>query len=422
MLALLLASAWFVQDPHPGFRLDGVELHEPAAVVSALGWLEVTGRRGDEGHAGFKLRFPPLEWPSGEQTLGAGEVRAWLGTRRGEEGDEVRGTLRVTTFTHEHVAFTVKGHTPTGEHHVEVDLRPTLYVPRLAPVVAAEPRPADDEPDREDVVFCAFGNAGTGLPGQRQVAEAIARLAPTGPLDFVVLLGNNFLPRGVESERDPLFESRFEDVYDRKRLNVPFYVVQGPADHHGKWTAAAAYGVTNQRWTCRPTGFGVEFTCRGKRLAVFGADSPLLTLSISDSRSRTTMRGLFDAVRQSTADWKVVCTYHQLVSLGGEHEGPDMQLLEQRSRAHLIDGKVDLLLCAEGRGLRFVVPEEGPAHVLSGGGGGPEMAGVVENVPGTRFAWGGGGFAWLRFDGSKLQVSLRDAEGRTLFVHDLTKP
>ncbi len=425
MLTLVLCALASCQGKTPAevFKLDGQALATPTAVLSPLGWLEVVGRREGAGFVGLKLRFACLEWPTGsEQELSEGGVRAFFSTTPSQDGEALRGKLTVREFSPARVCFALRFEHGGGQHTAEVDLPATLYAPPLVPTVAGKFTPPDERPDIDDVVFCAFGNGGTGLPGQRQVAETVASLAPTGPLDFVVLLGNNFLPRGVSSERDPLFQTHFENVYDRTRLAVPFYVVQGPADHRGHFYAATNYSVMNPRWTSRATGFGVEFTCRGKTLELFGGDSILMAASIGDSRSRTSLRGLFDPMHASKADWKVVCAYDQLIPLGGQSDGPNMKVLESRARLNLETAKVDLLLSASGPGLRLVVPDAGIPQVLSGGGGGPEMAGAIEKVAGTKFAFEGGGFAWFRFDGTALHISFRDSTGKLLYAHKLTKP
>jgi hypothetical protein len=159
--------------------------------------------------------------------------------------------------------------------------------------------------------------------------------------------------------------------------------------------------------------------CRGKTLGLFGGESVFLAGSVADSRTRTAMRALFDLMHASKTDWKIVFSYHQLLPLGGKREGADIARLEERSRYHLETAKVDLLVSAEGRGMRMVVPENGIPQVMAGGGGGPEMAAVVEEVPGTKFAYGGGGSVWLRFTGTALIVSFHDSTGALLYAHEL---
>jgi tartrate-resistant acid phosphatase type 5 len=425
MLLFVLAA---LQSPH--FTLDGVPTAAPSALLNPVGLLEVSGEVAGGERMVCKLRFLPLEWPAPGTHDPAGEqVRAFLVPARrdpkakSQDDPPLRGKLEVAAFDHQRVRFTLRYQQGEQERVADVDLPVTLHTPAATPRVTAEFKPPDDQPDRDDVVFCAFGNGGTGLPGQRLVAESIAKLAATGPLDFVLLLGNNIGSRGVTSAQDPLFKTCFEDVYDKQRMPVPFFVMQGPADYRGAFYAAAEYGTVNARWTSRPTGFGVDFTCRGKTLTIVGGDSPLLAGSIADSRTRTSLRGVFEALRASKADWKIVCAYDQLIGLGGSNEGPNLATLESRAKENLTRAGVDLLLSANALGMRLVVPEQGIPQVLSGGGGGPEMVGIEpEVVPGTRFCCAGGGFTWFRFDGTTLQISFRDALGKVLYVHELKKP
>lgn len=426
VLAVVMSALAVAQDPPPAaaFSVDGRELASPRAVVSPLGWLEVTGR-SPEGEAGgavtlVKLRFPPLDWPAaGAQAVPAAGLQAHVGTPA-SEGDSVAGKLDVKEIGPTRVHFTFDFARGGSDHTASVDLPAELYVPKLQPTAQAF-TPPRDEPQIEDVVLCVLGNGGTGLPGQRQVAASMAALAPTGPLDCVILLGNNFMPRGVASERDPLFQSRFEQVYDPRRLAVPFYVVQGPAEHLGDISAATKYGILNARWTAPAHGFDVVLPCHGKTVGLYGCDSEFQSGDIADIRVRSAIRMLVHYAMTSKADWKIVFTHHQLLSLGGQREGDKTKLLSQRLKKHLDDGKFDLLVCAEGGGMRFVQPENGIPQVMAGGGGGPEMAAVVEQVPGTEFAYGGGGTVWLRCSGSRLVISFRDADGKLLYARELTK-
>jgi len=424
-LLLLLAAA---QDPPPAarFAVDGKALASPEATISPLGWLEVTGNEGEEdGKAGgtvlLKLRFPPLAWPTaGERAVPSDAARVFVGTPA-REGDSVTGKLEVAEFGLSRVRLQLRHERDGAAHTVEVDLPPKLYVPKLEPT-ARPYTPPERPPELEDVVVCVLGNTGTGLPGQRQVADSMADLAGPERLDCVVLLGNAFMPDGVASERDPLFESRFERVYDQRRLGVPFFVVPGPAEHRGNVVALDKYGILHPRWTAPAAGFKVELPCRGKTLGLYGCDSVFLAGDVADSRVRSAIRMLVHYVMTSKADWKVVFTHHQLVTLSGDREDPQTELRTERTKTHVTNGGVDLLVSADGRGMRFVQPKDGIPQVMAGGGGGPEMGAVVEEVPGTEFSYGGGGTVWLHCSGDRLSVSFRDAGGKLLYVRDVSKP
>src|SRR5262245_32925053 len=81
--------------------------------------------------------------------------------------------------------------------------------------------------------FLAFGDWGGATGEQKQVAEEMAALAAgkERPVEAALLLGDNFymdLPKGAKSQE---WQSVFEDVYDPKRMQFPFYVVLGNHDY-----------------------------------------------------------------------------------------------------------------------------------------------------------------------------------------------
>src|SRR5918993_278484 len=71
----------------------------------------------------------------------------------------------------------------------------------------------------------ALGDWGDDTRGQARVAEGMADYTESrvrGRLDAVLALGDNFyVPlRGVD---DPQWDRLFERMFERRRLNVPFY-------------------------------------------------------------------------------------------------------------------------------------------------------------------------------------------------------
>lgn len=418
--APLLLAALSAQEPRAS--LDGKPLVEPAALISPLGWLEVHGRREAGAAFAAKLRFPPLEWlPAGTHTFDNKVFDLRVGDD-GKLGEPLAGSCSVEVFGPARVRMQATYKVGADDHRLEVDLAPQVYVPKWQPEVKGSTTLPDDQPDHEDVVFCAIANCGTGMAGQRQVAESMAALAATGPLDFVLVAGNMFLPRGVKDRADPQFQTSFEQVYDSKRLAVPFLVAPGPADLRGSVDTMLGYGTTNQRWVSHPEAFTMEFVSRGKKLAVFGGNSEWMAGPIPNPRTRAAIRRLVDPARDTKADWKIVVTNGQLLSTGDAGEPAQVKALDERTRYHLVSGKVDLLIHGDARAMRMFDKQGEIPQVLAGGGGGPEIGQIPKAPPGTAFAYGGGGFVWFRFDGSKLQISFRDAEGKVLHVHELKKP
>lgn len=88
--------------------------------------------------------------------------------------------------------------------------------------------------NNENVRFLVFGCQGDKKIGQTKVAEHIKKLITEQPElkpDFIVLLGDNFYPNGVDSPEDRRFIEQFDELYD-----VRCFIVAGNHD----------FGYTNE--------------------------------------------------------------------------------------------------------------------------------------------------------------------------------
>lgn len=292
--------------------------------------------------------------------------------------------------------------------------------PGTSPATATAPRTGGDV---ADLVFAALGNWGNGGPGQRRVADTLARLAPAGPLDFVLLLGDGFRPQGVASARDPLWRSRFEEVYDPVALAVPFYPALGPADLKGDVAAQIEYGKTNRRWTMQSFAYDFQVRAHGRTFHFFAADTTSLVGPAHVGATRAAQRLVVHPLEQSKADWKIVFGHRSFYAEGKERsDGLEAQLFRDRLGVYLERHKVDVYIASDREWLELIEAGTATLHVLSGAGAGADTAGPARRGPLTRFQHAGGGFVWFRFDGRRLAIEFRDAGGDLLHTRELVKP
>ena len=168
-----------------------------------------------------------------------------------------------------------------------------------------------------EVNFLAMGDWGSGGAPQKLVAETLASYAQKqGNIQSVLLVGDNFYGK-LSSVDDPTWKSLFEDMYDRKRLPMPFYALLGNHD----WEANKAqieldYSKTHpdSRW---------KMPARWYRL-----DYPLVSLFLLDStRSKFTSKEWADQLAWTDRElanvprgvWKVCLAHHPLFTNG--HHG-----------------------------------------------------------------------------------------------------
>jgi hypothetical protein len=76
--------------------------------------------------------------------------------------------------------------------------------------------------DEARISFVAFGRQAVDQDEAKVLAAHLETLSlGTGPFAFVLLLGDNFFPDGVNSVSDPVWQSQFFDVYDRPATATP---------------------------------------------------------------------------------------------------------------------------------------------------------------------------------------------------------
>src|SRR5687768_8306955 len=115
-----------------------------------------------------------------------------------------------------------------------------LIASLLAPPAPAAER--DRSPVREwkmeavpddEVNLIAMGDWGDGSDRQKKTAQTLAKHVRGRKVQFNGLLtaGDNFYKRFKKGIRDPYWKSLFEDRYDPRAINFPWYVTLGNHDY-----------------------------------------------------------------------------------------------------------------------------------------------------------------------------------------------
>jgi tartrate-resistant acid phosphatase type 5 len=99
-----------------------------------------------------------------------------------------------------------------------------VALPGVAQIDLGRVLPAD-----RPLHIVAFGDFGSGEPGQLEVAQAIARRHAQAPFTFGITMGDNFYRCGVRSVHDPKWKTRWEDLYTP--LGILFYAALGNHDY-----------------------------------------------------------------------------------------------------------------------------------------------------------------------------------------------
>jgi predicted MPP superfamily phosphohydrolase len=259
------------------------------------------------------------------------------------------------------------------------------------------------KPENQPVRVLAFGDFGTGSPGQRQVATAMADLNRKVPFDFAITLGDNFYNAGMASPTDPRWKTLWDELYDP--LGIKVYAALGNHDWVLSDSPAAEilYSERSPSWRM-PSPY---YTFTAGPAQFFALD----TNEISDAQ----LTWLDGELKKSTDKWRIVYGHHPIYS-DGEHG--DSQVLAQKLLP-VLKNRVDVYLTGHDHILNHVKPENGVQFFVSGGGG----ASLYRVKPGPRslFAQSLNGFTIVEIDSAELKVKFIGADSTQLYEHSLRK-
>lgn len=269
---------------------------------------------------------------------------------------------------------------------------------------------ADGVTAERSLRFFAFGDSGTGGAGQRRVADAMRTVARGSVgLDFLMLLGDNFYPRGVTSSVGNAWDERIVEPYGP--LGCAMYPVLGNHDRDGSSRAQIERSRIDPNWRMPAAYYTFELPVDGSVRAQFWAlDTD--RIREADSQARDQIDWLRRGLEASTARWKVVYGHHPIYS--SSPRGDDEKMGRAIERL-LIDHGVDMYIAGHDHTLQFLGPHDDVRYVVSGGGGGDDNAHEVTWRSDTAFAATRGGFAAITLTAQEAYVHFVRSDGATQF-------
>ncbi len=308
-----------------------------------------------------------------------------------------------------------------------------------AGLVAVVPTTPATIPDRLDggldVRFIALGDTGHGNDAQYAIGRAMGALCREHGCDFVVLLGDNFYPSGVDSETDPQWQTAFVKPY--APVDAPFYAVLGNHDYGGHGSGSEIdkgqhqvdYSKVNPKWHMPSTHYrfslgGAEFYAADTNRSMFGLDEQVRTD--------------FDQwLAEPRSGWRIAFGHHPLKSNGrhgnaGSYDGVPAVVpvaggvgVQTFLEDHVC-GKVDAYLCGHEHVLEWLAEtctsDGGVKTELAISGGGSEHTGFKEAAT-NRDWWRADepGFLYVVLQGNTFTGVWFDQQGKVLFARSFTK-
>jgi tartrate-resistant acid phosphatase type 5 len=225
-------------------------------------------------------------------------------------------------------------------------------------------------PPTAKVNLLAMGDWGTGQPEQKKVAGAITQYVRSTetPVDAMLLVGDNFYVDIPQGANDPVFQNVFENVYDEKVLNFPFYVALGNHDYQkGKDLAELGYSKAHpdSRFKLPARWYRVDFPAQNPQVTVLMLDSDKDPLSKAQWDEQK--KWLDTELSKPRGTWTLCCAHHPLFSNGGHG---DNGVLQNEWGPLLVKYKVDFFVCGHDHDLQHLqIPRWFTSFLLVGGGG-----------------------------------------------------
>lgn len=269
--------------------------------------------------------------------------------------------------------------------------------------------PVSARPD-EEISLLVVGD--TGLPSEQraEVVAAMQKQSADGSVDGVVMVGDNFYEKGVNSVSDSRFESDFERLFDPQHFDCPFYVVLGNHDHKGNVQAQIDYTDRSDRWRMPGRHYKARQQSETTTVDLFMIDTD--PIHEGEPGADAQLQWLDRELSRSDATWKIVVGHHPCLS-GGEHGRSE--LVSQHLAPLLTKHRVSLYLSGHDHDLQLLDSGEGWHQVVSGSGSKLRSTSWTGE---TKFASAAPGFTWLLIREHHLTVTFFGSDKR-LYSHQI---
>ncbi len=314
-------------------------------------------------------------------------------------------------------------------------VRATIGVPLLPALGAYAPEQVDyfkeDEipgrilpADQYALHFMAIGDWGrNGESLQAEVAAGMGTWAAQNRTHFVISTGDNFYPKGVISEQDPLWHFSFENVYRAHSLQCDWYPVLGNHDYGSDPDAQIRYSGVSRRWKMPARYYSKDVSLgKGKGSALFAMLDTNVMIDEDRKEESDKQLAWLEATLKAASEetkWKIVVGHHPAYTVGPRMGRSQIDLVRKMLADIFRKYGVDLYLSGHEHSLQHLKEEGFPHQFVSGAGS--ELTGVTSGVTYSRFEASVNGFMYASLSAGKLNMKAIDYTGKVLYETNLEK-
>lgn len=278
----------------------------------------------------------------------------------------------------------------------------------------------------QEVNLMGMGDWGTGKKDQQAVARTMAEYAEKSgkKFDAMLLAGDNFYEK-LESVNDRRWTTDFEEMYDAKRLNFPFYVSLGNHDYEAKKAEIEQeYSKLHpeSRWKMPSKWYRVDLPQDKPVVSILMLDSNKDKLGKDWEKELAWIETQMKEIPQER--WTIAVAHHPLFS-NGSHG--DNGVLQTTWGEIFKKYKLDIYLCGHDHDLQHLEMDEWPMSFMLVGGGGASTREMRRDNRGpfSKRMWGFAHLAitpekavvrYIGKDAAEAHVFERTTEGKVTVV------
>jgi tartrate-resistant acid phosphatase type 5 len=283
------------------------------------------------------------------------------------------------------------------------------------------------------LVLGDFGRVGNYF--QKDVAREMGHATTITDAKFIISVGDNFYPDGVESTQDYQWISSFESIYSDPSLYRTWYASLGNHDYHGNVQAQLDYSKVSKRWKMPNRYYSKTFALHNgdKILMVVMDTNPFIDsyhknpekyAGIKEQDTLAQKKWLKETLstQDKSIKWKIVVGHHPLYSGGYRKENKDIKLFESKFANLFDEYRVDAYLCGHEHDLQIIRPKgRYTTQFLSGAGSEVRPSGLRE---GSIFSASKPGFMTFSITNNQLLVQVINADKKkatVLYKFELNK-
>lgn len=271
--------------------------------------------------------------------------------------------------------------------------------------------------------FVAIGDWGrNGEYHQLEVGKQMGEWAAANPNKFIISVGDNFYPRGVVSENDPLWHYSFENVYTAHALQDDWYPVLGNHDYGSDPDAQVRYSKISRRWNMPSRYYSKEVKLdKGKGTVLFiFIDTQPIVYDMTDQDPKKQLAWIDQTLKDASSDvkWKIVVGHHPYYTVGPRIKNYDTLAIRKALTGIFEKHKVNVYLSGHEHSLQHLKPDGHTHQFISGAGS--ELTEVTTGVSYSRFQASEHGFMYFSMNTDRLNVKAINDSGKVLYETVIT--